>query len=123
MLSVEPVNGPPVPVYDLTVAQDHEFFAGGLLVHNCTWQEGQKSPNRIDTLAMLTTHLEGIRGTARVSRPSASPNGQGGHRGGEAGASVIPLNTARSRRGGDPLRQRAFRMAPLPPNDPRGDIG
>lgn len=24
-----------VPVYDLTVEQDHEFFAYGVLVHNC----------------------------------------------------------------------------------------
>ncbi len=25
------------PVYDLTVADQHEFFADGLLVHNCVW--------------------------------------------------------------------------------------
>lgn len=25
------------PVYDLTVADQHEFFANGILVHNCTY--------------------------------------------------------------------------------------
>lgn len=26
-----------VPVYDLMVEGEHEFFANGLLVHNCVW--------------------------------------------------------------------------------------
>jgi hypothetical protein len=28
-------DGTPVPVYDLTVEGDHEYFANGILVHNC----------------------------------------------------------------------------------------
>jgi hypothetical protein len=105
------VSGPPVPVYDLTVSEDHEFFAGGLLVHNCTWQEGQKSPNRIDVLAMLVTHLETQRGAVKVSR-AASPGA----------GNVVPLSSARAARR-TAVNERALRMAPLPPNDPRADHG
>lgn len=33
-------TGTVVPVYDLTVADDHEFIAGGILIHNCVcWLE------------------------------------------------------------------------------------
>lgn len=78
----------------------------------CTWQEGQKSPNRIDVLAMLTTHLESARGTVRVSR-ATSPGADSG------GAAVVPISTARGRSGGRARDRRALRMAPLPPNDPR----
>jgi hypothetical protein len=53
----------------------------------CQWLEGQKSPNRIDVLSMLTTHLESARGTARISRVT------------DVGGAVIPINTAKSRQG------------------------
>ena len=29
----------PLPVYDLSVEGDHEFFANGVLVHNSAWRE------------------------------------------------------------------------------------
>lgn len=74
---VLPPSGPAVPVYDLTVEGEHEFFAAGLLVHNCTWQPGQKSPNRLDTLAHLLTHLDTSRAPTGVSSPSRS-GGRGG---------------------------------------------
>lgn len=81
-----------------------------------TWQEGQKSPNRIDTLAMLTTHLETQRGQARIRRAKSSPalpaaTGTDGApaRVRNAGGNVRDISTARR-----------FRMAPLPPNDVRG---
>jgi hypothetical protein len=84
-----------------------------------TWLEGQKSPNRIDVMAMLTTHLEAQRGAVKVSRA-----GVGGASSTQDGASVTSLTAARlQRRSTDALTQRAARMAPLPPNDPRGDIG
>lgn len=35
-----------------------------------TWQEGQDSPNRLDTLAHLLPHLDGHTADARVSRPT-----------------------------------------------------
>ncbi len=41
------------PVYNLTVEGSPEYFANGVLVHNCTtWVPGQtsRSPNRIDAL-------------------------------------------------------------------------
>jgi hypothetical protein len=78
-----------------------------------TWQEGQRSPNRIDVLAMLTTHLETMRGQVRVSRASAN---------GSEGASVISLNARRMGSARTPDR-RALHMAPLPPNDPRTSDG
>lgn len=46
------VNASPERVYDLTVEGQPEFFAGGLLVHNCEWVpgEGMPSPDRLDAL-------------------------------------------------------------------------
>jgi hypothetical protein len=86
-----------------------------------TWQEGQRSPNRLDTLAMLTTHLESVRGQVRISRPQAQP---GGGANPDGGASIIPLNTARvAGRRRTEITRRGLRMAPLPPNDPRGESG
>ena len=62
-------RGPRLPVYDICVEEEHEFFANGILVHNCrvshagtfpdleeemvTWDAldpKQRSPNRIDAL-------------------------------------------------------------------------
>lgn len=78
-----------------------------------TWQEGQKSPNRIDTLAMLTQHLESVRGVARVGRVST----------GDGGA-VIPINTAKGRTGSGAARgvtpmgmRRAMRGLPQSPHE------
>jgi hypothetical protein len=48
------------PVYDLTIAEVPEFFANGILVHNCTWDPlnpSAKSPNRIDALVHGLTDL------------------------------------------------------------------
>jgi hypothetical protein len=90
-----------------------------------TWLEGQKSPNRIDVMAMLTTHLEAQRGAVKVSRA-------GGATSTSEGASVIPFGPARLQRRANPVgprletgafTRRGARMAPLPPNDPRGEIG
>ena len=53
MLSVQP-TGNNEPVYDLTVDDAHEFYANGARVHNCSWQPGQGSPDRID--AMVNGH-------------------------------------------------------------------
>lgn len=40
------------PVYDLSVEGQPEFFAGGLLVHNCTFTgaKDERSPDRLDSL-------------------------------------------------------------------------
>jgi hypothetical protein len=78
----------------------------------CTWQEGQRSPNRIDVLAMLTTHLESQRSTVKVSRPSAPPT------------NVASLDIARARRGNVALDvagdggRRAASGAPVSPHSP-----
>lgn len=51
------------PVYDLTVSDQHEFFANGLLVHNCTWQPDlRESPGRIDASVYLAYDLLPIPG-------------------------------------------------------------
>jgi hypothetical protein len=45
------------PVYDLSVEGQPEFFAGGLLVHNCTFTaaQGERSPDRLDSLVWACT--------------------------------------------------------------------
>lgn len=47
----------PVRVWDLQVAAEHEYFAGGFLVHNCEWVPGDKSPDRLDALVWALTEL------------------------------------------------------------------
>jgi hypothetical protein len=55
-------GGKPKPVYNLKVAEGHlpEFFANGVLVHNCQWtQDSGESPDRMDALVWgLTEVLE-----------------------------------------------------------------
>lgn len=51
-----------VPVYNLSVADgfQHEFYANGILVHNCDWNpkdETQDSPDRMDALVWALTEL------------------------------------------------------------------
>jgi phage terminase large subunit-like protein len=48
-------------VYDLTVAGEHEFFAGGVLVHNCLWvPESLDSPDRMDAMVWAVSELRGL---------------------------------------------------------------
>lgn len=47
----------PARVWDLQVAAEHEYFAGGFLVHNCEWVPGDKSPDRMDALVWALTEL------------------------------------------------------------------
>lgn len=44
-------------VYDISVEGQPEFFAGGLLVHNCTFTgaQGERSPDRLDSLVWAVT--------------------------------------------------------------------
>ena len=56
MLSVQP-TGNSEPVYDLTVDDAHEFYANGARVHNCTWQPGQGSPDRVDAMVNGYEHI------------------------------------------------------------------
>jgi hypothetical protein len=52
-----------VPVYNLTVAGEHEFYANGILTHNCSWVQGSTvkemgfSPDRMDALVWAGTEL------------------------------------------------------------------
>ena len=62
-----------------------------LLEHEMTtWQEGQKSPNRLDTLAHLLTHLDGARIPTAVSSPTRT----------SAGGGRVPTRSAGTRRTG-----------------------
>ena len=45
------------PVYNLAVANQPEFYANGLLVHNCMWVFPDPSPNRMDALVWGITEL------------------------------------------------------------------
>jgi len=47
----------PIRVWDLQVAAEHEYFAGGFLVHNCEWVPGDTSPDRLDALVWAITEL------------------------------------------------------------------
>lgn len=76
----ESVHVSATPVYNLTVAPGYlpEFYANGVLVHNCTWvpDETRKSPDRIDALVQAVTALmvkppEGLLGgTVRAVSPN-----------------------------------------------------
>lgn len=47
-----------VPVFDITVDEEHEFYANGILVHNCTYTPLEpKSPGRMDALVWAITDL------------------------------------------------------------------
>lgn len=55
------------PVYDLTVDEAHEFFADGVLVHNCGWDPTENwSPDRLDALVWAVTALQPWRRRARA---------------------------------------------------------
>lgn len=48
----------PAPVWNLTVEDQPEFFANGILTHNCTWTpESGTSPDRLDALVWALTEL------------------------------------------------------------------
>lgn len=57
VVSVTEESGLPEPVFDLTVEDAHEFFANGILVHNCTWKPGEDSPDRLDARVWALTEL------------------------------------------------------------------
>lgn len=46
-----------IPVYDLTVEGEHEFFANGVIISNCNWEPGDPSPDRLDALVWAITEL------------------------------------------------------------------
>jgi phage terminase large subunit-like protein len=56
-----------VPVYNLSIADGypHEFYANGILVHNCDWnpQTDSDSPDRMDALVWALTELSQSSGT------------------------------------------------------------
>ena len=47
----------PTPVYNLQVEETPEFYANGILVHNCEWEPGMTSPDRLDALVWAVTEL------------------------------------------------------------------
>lgn len=46
------------PVYNIEVEYAHEYYANGIRVHNCTWEQGKKSPNRLDAVVWALTELD-----------------------------------------------------------------
>ena len=58
----------PQDVYNIKVEDIPEYYANGILVHNCEWMPnaGMKSPNRIDALVWAVTALNLPTGNARV---------------------------------------------------------
>jgi hypothetical protein len=77
-------TGPVVPVYNLTVEDQPEFFANGLLVHNCnfTGAPGEKSPDRLDACVWAIRDLMGYNRTPSEdpwNENKAVPWGGNGH--------------------------------------------
>ena len=50
-------NGISKPVFNLSISEAHEYFANGVLTHNCTYVPGGESPNRMDALVWAMTEL------------------------------------------------------------------
>lgn len=72
------VTTTPVSVYNLTVADGFpsEFYANGVLVHNCTWEpeESTDSPDRVDALVYAGLELQGReRRHMTVAAPGEEP--------------------------------------------------
>lgn len=66
------LSGRARPVYNLQVEGEQEYFANGILVHNCLWTPGDPSPNRLDALVwLLSTPVtyDGIERWAKTRRP------------------------------------------------------
>jgi hypothetical protein len=65
----------PIAVYNLKVAEDYapEYYANGVLVHNCLWTPDGESPNRLDALVWALTELKiwtpPLQGGRRTSVP------------------------------------------------------
>ena len=64
------------PVFNLTVAPGYlpEFYADGVLVHNCTWVEDEtpESPNRLDAWVHAVRHLLVRAKQGTVNRPAST---------------------------------------------------
>lgn len=45
------------PVFNIEVEDAHDYYANGILVHNCTWVPGMASPNRMDSTVWLFSEL------------------------------------------------------------------
>lgn len=59
-MAITPKSGA-TDVYDLTVDDAHEFYAGGILVHNCLWvPESLESPDRLDACVWAISELKGL---------------------------------------------------------------
>ena len=61
------------PVYDLTVEGEHEFFANGLLVHNCTYGLVGVPPPRTERKPVFD--LSGVNLDARAAREMLAREG------------------------------------------------
>jgi hypothetical protein len=58
-----------MPVYNLAVAETPEYYANGILVHNCNWTpESGKSPDRLDALVWALTELTEGKREIRIFR-------------------------------------------------------
>lgn len=88
------------PVYDLTVGDGfpHEFFANGVLVHNCEWVPGEgKSPDRMDALVHAVHELTEHNRPAQITTASGLiiPSGTNKTRIGRTSISSVPGRVTR----------------------------
>lgn len=62
-------NEQETPVFNLIVDGEPEYYANGVLVHNCSWVPGDASPNRLDALVWACTDLAGPQKKGGFYRP------------------------------------------------------
>uniref|UniRef100_A0A6M3JQK7 Putative terminase n=1 Tax=viral metagenome TaxID=1070528 RepID=A0A6M3JQK7_9ZZZZ len=55
--SIDIIDCPSTPVFNLHTQDPHEYFANEILVHNCLWTPGDSSPNRLDAFVWGMTEL------------------------------------------------------------------
>jgi hypothetical protein len=74
--AIEPSGA--VPVFNLSVERVPEFFANGILVHNCTWEPlgGDPSPDRLDAHCRSVALSKAPLGFASLCRRRCSPAGR-----------------------------------------------
>jgi hypothetical protein len=66
--------GETLPVYDLTVETDHEFFASGVLVHNCRVHHVETLPQLEDQMCSYLPEEQAQRRKADTGEGQVSPD-------------------------------------------------
>ncbi len=70
-------TAPTARVHDLSVAEVHEYFAGGICASNCIWTEEDKtSPDRMDAMVHAMRHLDPSLAGPAIPEPGWSAHSE-----------------------------------------------